>query len=49
MNKKRKMSFAEMLEFEREQIRQNPELMDKIEEKLEDRLSTGMMETADDA
>ncbi|QHS22355.1 FbpB family small basic protein [Virgibacillus sp. MSP4-1] len=48
MNKRRKLSFAEMLELEREQIRQNPELMDKIEQKLEDRLSSGTMETAEE-
>ncbi|MBB6452807.1 hypothetical protein HNQ94_001253 [Salirhabdus euzebyi] len=47
MNKKRKMSFAEMLETERQQIKNNPELMDKIEQKLEDRLSAGVMKTAE--
>ncbi|GAA0496335.1 hypothetical protein GCM10008986_24060 [Salinibacillus aidingensis] len=48
MNKRRKLSFTEMLELEREQIRQNPELMDKIEQKLEDRLASGTMETAEE-
>ncbi|SET38282.1 Fur-regulated basic protein B [Salinibacillus kushneri] len=48
MNKKQKLSFAEMLALEREEIRQNPELMDKIEQKLEDKLTSSTVETAED-
>ncbi|WP_145997314.1 FbpB family small basic protein [Salirhabdus sp. Marseille-P4669] len=47
MKKKRKMSYAEILANEREQIRQNPELMEQIEQKLEERLSSGIMEAAE--
>jgi hypothetical protein len=45
MKKKRKMSFLELLENEREQILNNPELMDKIEEKLDEKLSQGMVKS----
>jgi hypothetical protein len=47
MKKKRKMSFTEILANEREQIRGNPELMEQIEDKLEKRLSAGMMKAAE--
>ncbi len=47
MKRKQKLSFSELIENERELIKQNPELMDKIEQKLEEKLSSGIMKTAD--
>ncbi|MCP8616410.1 FbpB family small basic protein [Salirhabdus salicampi] len=48
MANKRRKSFTELLNAEREQIRQNPELMDEIERKLEERLSSGVMRAAEE-